>query len=124
MFREIKDKIENFCRELETLKNQYHILKKDIVEFLKILELKNTLTAIKNSRGKYNTRLDIAKKMINELEGRPEDNIKNESQEYETMENTEAIVRSIEAIKDVKIHAMRILEGSRKRFEQKEYVEK
>lgn len=62
--------------------------------------------------------------MINELEGRPEDNIKNESQEYKTMEDTEAIVRSKEAIKDVKIHVMRILEGSRKRFEQKEYVEK
>lgn len=62
--------------------------------------------------------------MINELEGRPEDNIKNESQEYKTMEDTEAIVRRKEAIKDVKIHVMRILEGSRKRFEQKEYVEK
>ena len=44
----------------------------------------------------FNSRLDKAEKMVNELEGRLEDNIKNEAQRYFKMENTEGIVRNID----------------------------
>ena len=68
----------NFSREMETIK-------KNTVE---ILELKNTISEIKNSLDGFNIRLDTAQEKVSELKDRSIEIIQNET-EGEKMKITE-----------------------------------